>query len=84
LCWYLYNFHKVVDTASPFHARNIRDDIKRDLADKIEVTTSDEFGQMATKVDGLSQTRKSSTQFARLVREGILTQNINPPLKLKP
>ena len=40
------------------------------LPDKIEAASSDEFGQMATKVDGLVQTLKGSAQFARLVGEG--------------
>ncbi len=40
------------------------------LPDKIEADSSDEFGQMATKVDGLVQTLKGSAQFARLVGEG--------------
>ncbi len=40
------------------------------LPDKVEATSSDEFGQMANKVDGLVQTLKGSAQFARLVGEG--------------
>ncbi len=40
------------------------------LPEKIESDSNDEFGQMATKVDGLVQTLKSSAQFARLVGEG--------------
>lgn len=40
------------------------------LPDKIEAASSDEFGQMAVKVDGLVQTLKDSAQFARLVGQG--------------
>jgi PAS domain S-box-containing protein len=40
------------------------------LPEKIESDSNDEFGQMATKVDGLVQTLKGSAQFARLVGEG--------------
>jgi PAS domain S-box-containing protein len=48
------------------------------LPDKIEAASSDEFGQMATKVDGLVQTLKGSAQFARLVGEGKFNAEYKP------
>jgi PAS domain S-box-containing protein len=48
------------------------------LPDKIEAASNDEFGQMATKVDGLVQTLKSSAQFARLVGEGKFDATYKP------
>jgi len=48
------------------------------LPDKIEAASSDEFGQMAIKVDELVQTLKGSAQFARLVGEGKFNAEYKP------
>lgn len=48
------------------------------LPGKIEAASSDEFGQMAVKVDGLVQTLKNSAQFARLVGEGKFDADYRP------
>ncbi|MFM7488534.1 MAG: PAS domain S-box protein, partial [Cytophagales bacterium] len=48
------------------------------LPDKIEASSSDEFGQMAVKVDGLVQTLKGSAQFARLVGQGKFDAHYKP------